>query len=190
MHAPLLSLIQDHVTLTAPEQQLCMRLFEPVVVSRHQVLEEEGDVPRYLYFIVEGYLRLFYFDEKGNEVTTHINCPPGFITAYTHFIQGSTSDVNLESITDCTLLRINKAGIDELMQTNAALKDFSIWVFQASMRYNEERAHQFSVLSAEERYALLLHKQPDLLLNVPLQMIASYLGMNAKSLSRIRKNTR
>lgn len=66
-------------------------------------------------------------------------------------------------------------------------KDFSISVFQKSLAYNNNRSKELATLSAEERYQKLMQDYPHILQNVPLQYIASFLGMNPKSLSRIRK---
>jgi hypothetical protein len=43
-------------------------------------------------------------------------------------------------------------------------------------------------LDAKERYLLFLKLYPGLANRVPLAMLASYLGITASSLSRIRKN--
>lgn len=140
-----------------------------------------------MYFVVSGFLRLFHYNNKGNDVTTNINCPTGFITSYMHFINQTKSDENLESITDCELLRITKTNLDLLIGQSMVFKDFSISVFQQALVYHENRSKELAILTAEERYRKLMKNYPDILHNVPLHYIASFLGMNPKSLSRIRK---
>lgn len=187
MHSQLLELISKTVRLTNAEKALCEQYFEPVLFPKNQVIEEEGKIPRYLYFVASGYVRLFHYNDNGDEVTTHINCPPGFITSYSNFINQTRANENLECITACTLLRITKNDLDTLIQQSTAFKDFSIWVFQQSLSYNETRANELATLTAEQRYQKLIDNYPQILHNVPLQYIASFLGMNPKSLSRIRK---
>ncbi len=187
MHHQLLQLIKQHVTLPEPEAALCFQYLEAVHYPKNKILEEEGKIPGYLYFVVSGFARLFYYNENGDEVTTHINCPPGFITSYAHFVNQTRSAENLECVTECELLRIKKHDLDQLIQQSPAFKDFSIIVFQQALAYNERRARDLATLSAEQRYLKLLNEQPELLHNVPMQYIASFLGMNAKSLSRIRR---
>ncbi|MEN5231963.1 Crp/Fnr family transcriptional regulator [Sphingobacterium faecium] len=187
MHAKLIELITQHVPLSAQHQELCRRFMEPVFYPKNSIIEEEGKVPDYLYYVVSGFLRLFHYNDKGDEVTTHINCPPGFITSYTHFNNGSCSEENLECITECELLRITKVDLDLLIKQIPSFKDFSIYVFQQSLSYNEKRSKELATLTAEQRYLRLMDVQPELLQNVPMQYIASFLGMNPKSLSRIRK---
>ena len=187
MHIQLIHLITQRVNLSTQEREWCAASFEPVSITKNTIIEKAGKVPEYLYFIVSGSLRIFHLNEKGEEITTHINCPPGFITSYFNYINQVPSDENLESITDCQLLRITKTNLEELIDKSPAFKDFSISVFQESISYNENRSRELATLTAEQRYLKLIKEYPDILQNVPLQYIASFLGMNPKSLSRIRK---
>ncbi|MFC4685432.1 Crp/Fnr family transcriptional regulator [Epilithonimonas pallida] len=187
MHDQLIRLISERAQLSDVERELCIQYFEPVLYPKNRVIEEEGKVPQYLYFVVSGFVRLFHYNDKGHEVTTHINCPPGFITSYSNFTNQIRSDENLECITECELLRITKTDLDLLTQKSPAFKDFSFLVFQKSLSYNEKRAKELATLTAEKRYLKLMTEHPELLHNVPMQYIASFLGMNPKSLSRIRK---
>ncbi|RQO29746.1 Crp/Fnr family transcriptional regulator [Taibaiella sp. KBW10] len=187
MHNQLIHLITQSVALSDSERNLCMQYFEPVLYPKNRVIEEEGKIPGYLYFIVSGFIRLFHFNDKGEELTTHINCPPGFITSYSNFATQKKSDENLECVTQCELLRITKSDLDTFIEQSAAFKDFSIRVFQQSLSYNETRAKELATLNAERRYLKLMEEHPEVLQNVPMQYIASFLGMNPKSLSRIRK---
>lgn len=187
MHDQLLNLISQKVALTDNDKELCKKYFEPVLFPKNRIIESEGKVPAYLYFIVSGFMRLFYNNDLGDEVTTHINCPPGFLTSYTNFINQTKSNENVECITECELLRIAKIDLDFLNQNSLAFKDFSIWAFQQSIIYNENRSKDLAILTAEQRYKKLIDNYPEIVHTVPLQYIASFLGMNPKSLSRIRK---
>ncbi|MBP2617963.1 Crp/Fnr family transcriptional regulator [Chryseobacterium jejuense] len=187
MHDKLLQYIRSVYDFSPKEIEMVKQYFEPVVFSKNTVIEESGKVPNYLYYIVSGYLRLFYMDQNGNEVTTHINCPPGFFTSYSHFINRTISDHNVECITGCELLRITKENLDHLVNESQAMKDFSISVFQDSIAYNENRSRELAALNAEERYLKLLKDYPEIIQHVPIQYIASFLGMKPESLSRIRR---
>jgi CRP/FNR family transcriptional regulator, anaerobic regulatory protein len=187
MYNNLLNLISQKVTLSENDKKLCEKYFEPILIPKNRIIESEGKIPQYLYFVVSGYMRLFHFNENGDEITSHINCPPGFITSYTNFINQTKATDNVECITDCELLRITKNNIDIVTSKSEAFKNFSIWVFQQSITYNENRSNELATLSAEQRYHKLIDNYPQILHNVPLQYIASFLGMNSKSLSRIRK---
>ncbi|MFZ4930077.1 Crp/Fnr family transcriptional regulator [Chryseobacterium sp. Mn2064] len=187
MYDKLLQFLCSCHNFSQKELELVQKYFEPVVFSKNNIIEEEGKVPQYLYYIISGYLRLFYTDQNGNEITTHINCPPGFFTSYSEFINETISENNVECITNCELLRISKQNLDYLISESQTMKDFSISVFQQSIMYNENRSKELSVLNAEQRYLKLMRDYPEVIQNVPIQHIASFLGMKPESLSRIRK---
>jgi CRP/FNR family transcriptional regulator, anaerobic regulatory protein len=187
MHEKLLDTIKQQISITDKDTELCTKYFEPIIFPKNRIIEEEGKIPQYLYFVVSGYMRLFQYNENGDEVTSHINCPPGFITSYFNFINQTKATENVECITECELLRITKNNLDLITSKSIAFKDFSIWVFQQSIAYNENRSKELATLTAEQRYQKLIENYPHIIHNVPLQYIASFLGMNAKSLSRIRK---
>ena len=67
-------------------------------------------------------------------------------------------------------------------------KDYGMQVLQESVIYNEERSKDLATLSAEQRYLKLMKSYPNIIQNVPLQYIASFLGIKPESLSRIRRN--
>jgi len=187
MYGQLIKLITQKITLSDNDQELCKQYFEPILFPKNCILEEEGKTPKYLYFVLSGFVRLFHYNAKGNEITTHINCPPGFITSYFNFINQTKANENLECITESELLRITKSNLDSLTQQSPAFKDFSIWIFQQSIVYNENRSKELATLTAEQRYRKLIETFPDILHNVPVQYIASFLGMKPESLSRIRR---
>jgi len=187
MHEHLINLILKKIKLTGRDTELCKQYFEAVLFPKNRIIEEEGKIPRYLYFVVSGFMRLFHYNEQGDEITTHINCPPGFITSYSNFVNQEKSAENLECITECELLRITKKDLDLLTQESTALKDFSISVFQQSIVYNENRSKELATLTAEQRYKKLIENFPSIIHNVPVQYIASFLGIKPESLSRIRR---
>ena len=187
MHEKLLEIIRQRIPITDKDAELCTKYFEPVIFPKNRIIEDEGKIPQYLYFVVSGYMRLFHYNNNGDEITSHINCPPGFITSYFSFINQTKATENVECITECELLRITKNKLDLITSESDSFKDFSILVFQQSIAYNENRSKELATLPAEQRYQKLIENYPHIIHNVPLQYIASFLGMNAKSLSRIRK---
>ena len=187
MHEKLLEIIRQQIPISDKDAELCTEYFEPIIFPKNRIIEDEGKIPQYLYFVVSGYMRLFQYNDNGDEITSHINCPPGFITSYFNFINQTKATENVECITECELLRITKNNLDLITSKSDAFKNFSIWVFQQSIAYNENRSKELATLSAEQRYQKLIDNYPHIIHNVPLQYIASFLGMNAKSLSRIRK---
>ncbi len=132
-------------------------------------------------------MRLFYYDDNGDEVTTLIASPNRFITSFLDFIHQKKSNENLECITDCEFYRIERSKMLELIDKNENFKKFSLVIFEQAIATNQIRANDFATLTADLRYKKLMEQQPEIIQNVPIQYIASYLGIKPQSLSRIRK---
>lgn len=188
MHEQLIKDISIKYKIQIQDIELYKELFQPVLMPKNRILEEEGNIPQHLYYIVSGFMRLFYYNDNGDEVTTHINCPHGFFTSFSEFINQTKASANVETVTECQLLRISKSDYETLMSKSIFWKDYGMYILQESVIYNEERSKDLATLSAEQRYLKLMKSHPGILQNVPLQYIASFLGIKAESLSRIRRN--
>jgi CRP-like cAMP-binding protein len=140
-----------------------------------------------MYFINSGYLRTYYVKD-GLEITNHINCPLGFMTAFGSYISGTASYEYLECITDCDLLRIKKEKLDALFQHSQKWAEAGRIINEQVVLYNEQRTRDLVSKTAEERYMELMKYHPDFIQHVPLQYIASFIGVKPESLSRIRKS--
>jgi CRP-like cAMP-binding protein len=182
----LLNLISTHVNFNEKDIDLFKTLFEPVKHKKNNWLEFENKIPGNLYFINSGFVRVFHY-ENGNEITSHINCPPGFITSFSSFLNQKTSKDNVKCVTDCDLLKINRKNLDILDQKSPDWNIFSKIIYEKSLLYNEQRIQDMITCTADERYHNLMKNHPEIIQNVPLQYIASYLGIEPQSLSRIRK---
>lgn len=173
--------------LTAEDKKLCASFLEPFAFSKNDILEEENKVPKHLYFLSDGFMRLFYFDDNGNEATTLIASPGRFITSFLDFIHEKKSAVNLQCVTDGEALRIERSRLVSLIDQSENFKKFSLVIFEQAIAITQSRANDLATLTAEARYKKLITEQPEILQNVPIQNIASYLGIQPQSLSRIRR---
>ena len=185
-HANLLALLHEMVGVGSSEMPFIRTSFEPESCSKGQLLVAAGKIARYMYFINEGYLRLYHL-QNGEEVTSHINCPLGFMTSFNSFITQTPSSESFECITDCNLLRISKNDFDDLLRSNQKWAEVGRMVNEQVIVYNDQRTKDIVSLTAEQRYLNIINLRPDLLQNVPLQYIASFIGIKPESLSRIRK---
>jgi CRP-like cAMP-binding protein len=112
-HQKLIHKVSNLIPLQDADIQTLTRAFKAIQVPKNTLLEEENKRTKYLYYIVEGYVRVYY-SKEGEERTTQINCPSGFITSYQSFIADVPAYDNVQTITECTLLRITKSELDSL----------------------------------------------------------------------------
>lgn len=179
--------IGQYVDMPEQDKDSCRHTFKPLQVKKDTMLETAGKIPLHHNFIVSGHMRKFHINDKGEEITADLNNGPRFFTSYFHFVQQTPSNEFLHCITDCELLRITKADADRSVQTSVTQKDFTIRLFQQVMDEDKQRMNDLATLTAEQRYRKFMKDSPEIIRNVPLKYIASYLGIKPESLSRIRR---
>ena len=171
-----------------PDKLLCYQYFEPVFFPKNTIVERTGKIPQHQYFIVSGIMRKFYVDHFGEEVTTDINNESCFFTSYNHFANRTISNENIECITECSLLRIKRDDEDILYSESIILSKYTILLFQKIIEREKKRINELTTLNARERYLKFIVNNPNVLKSVPLQYIASYLGIKPETISRIRRD--
>lgn len=186
VHEKIIRLLSEMTIIEDTDRDIIVRSFEPVSYPKRTILGKENSIVKYMYFINSGYLRTYYFRD-GIEITNNINCPLGFMTAYTSYASQKPSQEILECITDCDLLRIEKHRLDTLFSQDPKWSEIGRIVNERIALYNEERARRMVSTSARQRYLNLITEHPDYVQNVPVQYIASFIGIKPESLSRIRK---
>ncbi len=161
--------------------------FIPISATRNSVLEEQDKIPQYHYFINTGFMRLFYYDDNGEEQTTFLCSQTGYIASFSSLINQTKATENVECITDCELLKISYFDAKQLVEKSEIFKNFFLVMFEKSISLATLRANDLALLNAEQRYQKMIDQQAHFIQNIPLQYIASYLGIKPQSLSRIRK---
>lgn len=179
--------ISKKIELNETDKTLCNQFFEAIALNRNTIIEEQEKIPSFLYFVETGFMRLFYYDENGDEITTYLSSPNGFIASFLDLINQKPATENVECITDCQLLRISRQNLISLIDKSENFKKFSLVIFEKVMALSQIRANDLATLTAELRYKKMITEQPQLLQNIPIQYIASFLGIKPQSLSRIRR---
>lgn len=184
----LFSYVARIIELPESDKELCQSTFSPLKAPKGTLLEMAGKVPMYHNFIVSGYMRKYYVDDRGEEITVDLNDGPRFFTSYFPFVTQTVSNEFLYCVTDCELLRITKADADSSAAISVTQKDYTIKLFQIIQEEDRQRMNDLATLTAEQRYAKFVKENPNIIKNIPLKYIASYLGIKPESLSRIRRD--
>ncbi|WP_375560509.1 Crp/Fnr family transcriptional regulator [Bernardetia sp. OM2101] len=159
----------------------------PKKLTKSDFFIREGEICKEIAFIKSGTFRSFYTSNKGEEFTYCIMFPNNFLAAYSSFIRGEPTSENIQAITETELLVISKNKVDNLLQENINwLKVFKIIAEQQYIEL-EKRVFQLQKDNAVQRYKDLIENQPQYIQQIPLNYLASYLGITQRHLSRIRK---
>lgn len=159
---------------------------EIVEVPKRTCLLREGQRADYVWMVLEGLLRAYYLKD-GLEICSSFMQEEHLIVSVNSFYNRQPGYEFIETLEDSVVARIH---YDQLQQLYKKHLEFNFIVRVLTERYtmlSEERLFLLRKQTAEERYIHLLQHDPALLQRVPLKYIASFLGMNLETLSRIRK---
>ena len=173
--------------LAEPEVEELMKLATVKKINKLNFFVTEGITCNEVAFLVSGIMRSFYVSDKGEEITYCIMFPNNFITAYSSFITEQPSQENIQSITSAELLILKKEDINALSIKNTKWMQFLKIMAEGQYLELEKRIFQLQRYSAIQRYSALLKDHPEYIKHIPLQHLASYLGISQRHLSRIRK---
>jgi CRP-like cAMP-binding protein len=179
--------VREILDIPESDQELCRKLFKPVFVAKDTIIEKAGTIHQYHNFIVSGFLRNFHTDIDGSEITNDLNEGSRFFTSYFHFMNRQISNENIQCITHCELLRISRDNVDIAANQGITQKDYTVQILNKRLEANKQRAFDMANLTGEERYHKFVKENPQIMQNVPLGYIASYLGITQRHLSRLRK---
>ena len=163
-------------------------LWRQLEVPAHTVLLKEGDVCKKVYLIRSGAVRT-WFDSGEKEICFQFFFEGDVVYASESLRKGTPSPFNIETMEPSTLLWMDAAGLDEIRQD----ADLYNQILDKVVQRQEEFMHRFFTFlrdSPQQRYEALLQQKPEIIRRVPLQYIASYLGITQVSLSRIRARQR
>jgi CRP-like cAMP-binding protein len=159
--------------------------FEEMVLPKGALLVQEGRSCRHLYFLQEGALRGYYLLD-GREVTHWFGFGPEFVTSFHSFTTGQAAVENIQLLEGSVLWSISKETLGGLLDRFHELERLVRLAYEHYYIRLEERFVNGQFRTAAERYAQLLSQEPHVLERVPLQYIASWLGISPETLSRVR----
>ncbi|WP_339705126.1 Crp/Fnr family transcriptional regulator [uncultured Kriegella sp.] len=182
----LLKTIQSRVHLNRNDIDFIKNYFVCETVPAQTSLLEAGKVERYIYFLSNGIVK-GYQNMDGKIVVQHLVSESDFFTSLDSFMTETPSLDYYETITACSLIKISKPAFDILQKETSFWGEFVRDVTNEHLNCKLERVKDFQRLTAKERYVKFVNQNPKLALNVSIDTIASFLGMEPQSLSRIRK---
>ncbi|MFC0183117.1 cAMP-binding domain of CRP or a regulatory subunit of cAMP-dependent protein kinases [Pseudarcicella hirudinis] len=178
-------------TISIPEEDIdfMLALFKPLSLGKEGYFLKVGNRCNQVAFINSGILRNYYPNEKGEETTCHFALPNDFITSFPSLTTNNPSTENIQALSPAELLVIDKQDLEMLYEKIPATQEFGRKAAENLTITMEKRIALFLNNTAEERYHFLMKYNPILIQTVPLQYLATYLGITPQHLSRLRKNT-
>lgn len=179
--------ILKRIELTDEEFNRCTTFFIPKKMRKHQFLLQEGEVCKFYAFVVNGCLRCYSVDDKGEEHIVQFAIEDWWISEPYSVLTGEPSEYNIDALEDSELLLLERGTEEKLLREIPKFERLFRLLLENRFVANQRRITAALSTSAEERYLSFLKTYPAIAQRVPQSHIASYLGITPQSLSRIRK---
>lgn len=156
-------------------------------IKKGDLFVRAGSYPSSIGFVNKGLFRFYYTDKDGVEFTKAFFPENTVLSSYSALLENRTSYFSIQALEDAEIEYVDYQKLIALFPQNSSWNNFLIAVLQKGYLMKEERERQFLLFSAEERYLNFLERFPNLEHRIKQTIVASYLGIQPESLSRIRK---
>jgi len=191
--------IQHFIDLDQNEWEELSALFTKVHYKKGEHIYGDTEVSECLYFIVDGIVRSYKLEEDGKDFTWTFHClnmdtlshrmlMDIAVVDYVSFTQGVPEELAFEVLIGATLMKVRKKDLLALYASNPKWQQFATKMAEDSYAIMRERTFNLLTKSAKERLDQLEAYFPGVFeKNVPVEHIASYLGITRQSLSRLQR---
>jgi len=186
IYKSLLENISRYVDLTEDEIEKITSIIQTARIKKRHFIIQPGFVCRYRTYIVKGAFRVFYLDKEGKEHTVSIGIEDWFVTDFYSYISQTPATNYAEALEDSIILQMKYEDIERLCKEIHALSEYFRLTTEKAFAYSRKRVISNISKTAEERYFEYVNKYPAIANRVPQYVLASYLGMSAEFLSKIR----
>jgi CRP-like cAMP-binding protein len=188
MHDSLIKYINSFAItkLTSDEVELIKKTFVPKHFRKRQYLLQEGEVSKYMAFIVKGAMRQYTVDEKGNEHISRLSIENWWVGDRESSTKLTPSIYNIDAWEDTDALLTTVADFSKYLNHIAAIGEMFRKLDERHAFAMQKRLNAAISMTAEQRYSDLEKTYPEFLQRFPQHIIASYLGITKETLSRIR----
>ncbi|MFS2189145.1 Crp/Fnr family transcriptional regulator [Mucilaginibacter sp. Mucisp84] len=155
-------------------------------LRRNELLFSAGEICRHKVFVVSGLLYTFNISAGGNQHILQFAPENSWTLDVESYDRQIPSQVSIGAVEPSTILCWQKKDFDMLLAEVPQLKKFAEGLIARNIHYSRKRILISLSATPEEKYEDFIQTFPDYLARLPLRMIAAYLGISIKTLTRIR----
>lgn len=177
----------DDYGLSEQELNFTMSSFKPDFLAGKKFFLSTGQTSNKIAYVLKGMLRSYILDEEEQQVTTQFFPPGSLVISFESFNEQVPSKEYIIAEADCELLVITYEQQMNLYKEVPKWQEICKDMASRNSQEQLERAIEFQTKTATERYHHFCEQHPEVLQTVALRHIASYLGIDNATLSRIRR---
>lgn len=179
--------IESTIPINPEKAQFLADKFTSHTLTKGEFLLTEGQVSKFTCILQSGIIRSYTDDSTGAQVTTNIFSQPGFVNDPLSFFKQIPCTEHYEALTQCTVWRMTFDHVQDNFHSIPEFREFGRMMLINNLSQYKNNMIRMIKDTAEQRYLYLMAQRPEVVQNVSLKIIASYLGITDTSLSRIRK---
>lgn len=178
--------LNSYFGISREDMENATSLFKVSELKKEEFFIKSGQYCEKLSFVQSGFIRI-YAEAEDKEVTQWISTKGYFLTDLYSFIFKQRARWNIQALTDSVLYTIHKEDYALLNQIVPNWQEMEKNFIAECFVTLEDRVFNHLSLSAEERYDQFFEYNKEMFNEVPLQYLASMLGMSPETFSRIRR---
>ena len=172
--------------LTDEELEFVKPTISILKLKKKQILIHENEIQDSIAFIYSGLIRSYFINENGKEINNAFFSENEFVTDYLSFIKQQKTKYTFECLEDCTLISIPFETVETAYDKYKNFANFGRKIAEWALENRTKKYESFLYETAEERYLRFIDENKSILNRISLSHLASYLGIERQSLSRIR----
>ena len=177
---------EEHYGISSSDWAIFSSKLHRKELKKKETLLDVGQVENHLSYIEQGIVRQ-YIPLETDDLTFGFMFSGSFVSGYDSFLTKKPSEYKLEALTEVVVWQLSYEGLQEVYESSQIGN--LIGRKASEDLYLKKSKREISLLrySAEERYLKLFEERPELIREIPLKYIASYIGVTPQALSRIRR---
>lgn len=180
-------LARKYSTMTHDELDILENILVPMKFAKGQMILNEGEVCKHIYYIEKGLVRQFYF-KKCREVTEHMAVEGNIVMCIESLFKEEPTSLQVEALEPVLIYALPKARLEEVALHNVNIQILYRKILEESLILSQIHADLLRFETAQDRYRKMCKLATQVTLRAPLVYIASYLQMTPETLSRVRSN--
>jgi CRP-like cAMP-binding protein len=157
------------------------------LIGRDEFYIAAGEVPHSFGLVAFGLFRYVYYDTRGTEFTKGLLPEQSFLSSYSAMITRTQSRFFIQALENSEIFELDYEAWLDLRAGDSYWEGFLVRLLEYAFMVKERRERELLLLDAESRYRNFLHDYPGMENRVKQHIIASFLGIQPETLSRIRK---
>ena len=182
----ILNNIARYVELSDQEKERFVSIIRTSRIKKRQFIIQPSYVCEYRSYIVKGAVRVFYLDDHGKEHTVSIGIEDYFFADFSSLINQEPATHFAEAVEDSIIFQMKYTDVEKLCSEIHGLSQYFRLITEKAFANSRKRIVANIGKTSEERYLEYAKRYPQIVNRVPQYVIASYLGISAEFLSKIR----